>query len=212
MKNLRNQRGAALITALMLSLIILAIVMVAVYLLTQGTQVSAANKRYKTSIEAAHGGAEVFTKTVLPELFKNYPVASLTTDLASISLFVPYSSCLKQKITTATAFWSPTACGGAKGSGATDPFSKIATQMPDATFTLKGALLQPNFNVYTKIVDTIPGNSDTSGVSLDSASGTAYGSSGVSPEHIPAMITIEVQGQRQNNPKEVSKLSVLYAY
>jgi hypothetical protein len=218
MNKLRNERGVALITALMLTLIILAIVMVALYLLNQGVQVSAANRRYSNALEAAHGGGEVFTKTVLGQIFSGVPVATLTADLAGISLFIPYSSCLKAKMTTATAKWEasskwdPALCG-VRGSATKDPYSKDATKAPDATFKLRGTMLQPGFNVYTKIVDTVPGNSDISGVEqLDGASGVAYSSSGVSPEHFPAMLTIEVQGQRETNPKEVAKLSVLYAY
>lgn len=199
MLSLKNQRGIALLTALMFTLIALAIVMAAMYLVTQGIQVSAANKRYKNALEAAQGGAELFTGNVIPQGLGGYPYAALTSDLAALS-FKPYTTSLKQKLVNPTS------------NVAKDP-----TILPDATFTLKGSPAVPSFNVYTKIVNTVPGNSDTSGEDqLDSIAGVAYanngGGSAVNPMHIPSQYMIEIEGQKQNNPKEKAKLSVLYAY
>jgi len=73
--------------------------------------------------------------------------------------------------------------------------------------------LQGNYAVYTQIVSTIPGNSDMTGVEmLDGGSGVTGGSSGVAPMHIPFMYSIEVQGEKETNPIENSRLSVLYAF
>ncbi|EKD59366.1 MAG: type IV pilus assembly protein PilX, partial [uncultured bacterium] len=35
---------------------------------------------------------------------------------------------------------------------------------------------------------------------------------GISPKHNPVIYTLEVRGERANNPKEKALLSVLYAY
>jgi hypothetical protein len=65
--------------------------------------------------------------------------------------------------------------------------------------------------VYTKIVDTVPGNSDLSGLQLEGA-GVAETSPLVKPLQIPYIYRIEIQGERKNNPTAQANLEVLYAY
>jgi hypothetical protein len=211
MKNLRNERGVALITALLLTMISLAIVLAVLYMISQGTQVSAANKRYKNALEAAGGGADVFTKDLIQQIVgASQSSSQLATTFSGISLsFGGYTSCMKMKIGNPKAKWSNTGNVCGPNYATTDPKSS-----PDVTFNLKGLLpLQPGFNVYAKIVDTVQGNSDISGVDqLDSGSGVAYASSGVSPQHVPSLFSIEVQGERATNPLEKAKLTILYAY
>ena len=64
MRTLSNERGVALVTALLLTLISLAIVLSALYFVTQQTQLSGASKRYKNVLDATHGGVEVYTKEI----------------------------------------------------------------------------------------------------------------------------------------------------
>ena len=205
MNILRNDRGVALITALLLTMIALAIVLAAFYFISQQTQLSASGKRYKTSLEAAHGGVDVFTKELIPKLFNGYSSSKLQTDFSNIDLIVRTDgACMTQKLNMATSAW--TSCGSSSS-------SLDAKISPDITFNLKGMPLRPAFNVYSKIVDTVPGNSDLSGFDLlDSGSGVTGGAAGVAPKHLPAVYRIEVQGEKQNNPKEKARLSVLYAY
>lgn len=201
MKHIRNERGIALVTALMLTLISLAIVLSLLYIVTQGTKVSAVHKRYKTSLEASYGGVEVFTKEVIPMVLQGTSLSTLIMT-ANPSTASP---CFISKLSNAPSSWGAV-CG--PDSRTTDP--KV---QPDLMLTLQGSGLQPNFTVYAKIVDTMPGNSDTSGIDmLDSGAGVAYGSSGVSPKHMPATYRIEVQGEREKNPLEKANLSILYAY
>ncbi len=201
MKIVRNERGMALVTSLLLMLIALAITMALLYLLVWQTKLSGAHKRYKTALEASQGGVEIFAKQVIPQVFTNF-----TSGMgAQFNLVWNGSnpSCLSYKLNNATASWG-SACGADS-----NPYD--ATKNWDVTFNLPGT--QSNYSVYAKIVDTIPGNSDTSGNDLlDSGSGVAGESSDISPKHIPAMYRIEVQGQRAVNPREKAKLSVLYGY
>ena len=213
LKSLRNERGIALFTALLLTLFALAIVAAVLYMVTQGIQTSAASKRYKTALEASHGGLDVFTKDIITQIYTGSASSQVTSAFSSISLnFGTYSSCVKQKLTTPTALWDTTS-GKACGQNA-----KIVNpkSYPDATFTLKGTTSGTNYKVYTQIVDSVPGNSDRSGLggTLGGATGTTGSATGagISPMHIPALFTIEVQGERELNPLEKSKLSVLYAY
>jgi hypothetical protein len=206
MKKLKNEDGVALVTSLLLTLLALAFIMALLYMVTWQTKLSAAHKRYKTAIEASQGGAEIFAKKVIPYIFNNNTTAGLAGQLPGVNLVAGSSLCLKAKINNPTSLW-----GGActPNSLTTDP-----TQNPDVRFTLQGSLgAQSNFTVYTKIVDSVPGNSDLSGYELlDSGAGVTGISSGVAPKHIPALYRIEVQGQKELNPQEKAQLSILYAY
>jgi hypothetical protein len=203
-KPLQNERGIALVTALMLSLLALAIILALLYVISQGTRTSGASKRYKSALEASYGGVDVFTKAFIPQLS-----GSSTPNLNSILVGAAPTSgdtnCIQDKMTKISKDWG--ACSSAAKSA--NP-----KDTPDTTFSLRGQAGQPNFNIFAKIVDTQPGNSDmTSGTELlDSGSGVAYGGSGVSPKHMPATFRIEIQGERATNPLEKANLSILYAY
>lgn len=219
MKNLRNERGVALMMALVLTLIGLAVVLAVLYFITQGMQLSASSRRYKSALEASYGGMEVFTKEIMPLLIGGSSLAQITayaTDQGLVNVlagtapefnpnFTTYSSCMKTKLALPTSNWGAMCAANSASPEAKDGF--------DMRFTLKGPPLQSNFNVYAKIIDSLPGNSDLSGLTaLDAGAGVAYGAAGVSPMHIPATYRIEVQGERVTNPQERAKLSVLYAY
>jgi Tfp pilus assembly protein PilX len=62
--NIRNDRGMALITSLLLSLGIMIMVMGVLYFITQSTTMSGAGKRYATAAEAADGAIEVAKDTI----------------------------------------------------------------------------------------------------------------------------------------------------
>ncbi len=219
MKNLRNERGMALMMAIVLTLISMVVILAVLYLITQGTQLSASSRRYKSALEASYGGVEVVTKEIMPQLLDGITQTQLggitrtnsTSGLMNVLMginpvFTSYTSCMKTKLTLSPSGW-----GGMCGANPTTVAN--LPQSYDVTFKLKGPPLQPNFNVYAKIVDTQPGNSDMSGIaSLDAGAGVAYGAAGVSPMHIPATYRIEVQGERETNPLEKARLSVLYAY
>lgn len=223
MLKLKNNKGIALVTSLLFTLICLGIIMALLTIVTQGTRVSAANKSYKSSIQAGYGAVEVVTRDIFPAIYRgafdstykdsltaainlainnmSFPVSTLTTD------------CFNQKINSSTALWTCAA-------QATSP---VATLSPDMTFKLKAINDPAGFNVYTKIIDTRCGgdaaagqpcsNSDSSGIDyLDAGSGVASSSGTVTPQHRPAYFRIEVQGERAVNPNEKSHLSVLYAY
>lgn len=206
MRFLRNEKGIALVTSLLLTLISLAIVMAVIYLVTQGVQVSASHKRYKNYLEASYGGVETFTKIIIPAAFQSTAGAPDLTALLigslSGSAFSNYN-CFQDKLNKERTDW---------GSCSANALTLDPSNTPDITFTLQGPPLQPNYTVFAKIVDTNPGNSDTSGEDLEAGSGVAYTGSGVSPMHIPATYRIEVQGQKQTNTRERARLTVLYAY
>lgn len=216
MKLLANQKGIALITALMLTLISLTIVMYLMYMITAGVKMSGANKRYKTAIEASYGATDIVLKELFKTMFDNIgtPATGLSSyGLSSVlNLTTTTDSCLQQKLTSPRSMWSAS-CSS----------SNDAKQLPDITLRLNSTSGDP-FAVYTKIVDTVCSDkrpypvgkctgSDLSGVDyLDGGSGVAGSSSVVATQSMPAIYRIEVQAERYTNPQEKAKLSILYSY
>src|SRR6266480_3262592 len=139
MKNLKNEQGVALVTALLLTMIALAVIMALLYMITWQTKLSAAHKRYKTAIEASQGGVEIFAKQIIPQVFANHTTGGLV--FPGIGLALGSSACWNAKLNKATADWG-TACGPDAS-----PFDP--TQKADMTITLPGT--QSDFNVYSKI-------------------------------------------------------------
>lgn len=216
MKLLSNQKGIALVTSLMLTLISLTIVMYLLYMITAGIKVSGANKKYKTALEASYGSTDIVLKEIFPILFNGVaaPAAALSASgfASSLNLTSSSDACLNEKLTRPSSLWSPACSSNADVKTGTD-----------ITLTLNSSSSDP-FTVYTKIVETMcsdprpypVGNctgSDLSGTELlESGASVAGGVGGVSVQHFPATYRIEVQGERSTNALEKSKLSVLYAY
>ncbi len=218
MNNLRNEKGIALVTSLMLTLLTLVIAMTLMYFIEIGTQMSASVKRYKNVREAAYGGVSITVNEVIPSLenaiFNNYSsgegsgIQLLKADYASIKLDTPNIDCLKRKLITSTSSWND-ACNS----------TLDAKTSPDLTFVLKSTLAGFNqsnqgYSVYAKIVDTpIIGNTDkTVKKNLRNAENVNEYSVGSYGLTIPTTYRIEVRAEKQQNPNEKSELSVVYAY
>jgi len=222
---LRNNKGMALVTALMLTMITLGIIMSMLYMITQATKISGATKKYHNVTEAAFGGGELLANDVIGMAWKNYSSAGgvgsqLNALYGSVGLSMQTSDpCFKQKLSSASANWA--ACTPAQKS--VDLPSIKGT--PDLSFVLKGTATGTNYKVYAKIVDTTAGNTDTASSSLLNASdaatglvgaaGSAYNRTGggtIAIQHIPFVYRLEIQGEKEINPSEKSNVSVLYAY
>jgi len=205
MKFIRNEDGIALVTSLMFTLITLGIVMALLLMITRGINVSGMNKRYKTALEASYGGTEIFTKDIFPFILRNYSSATLITNVqntfggTSVTNVLATQNCLQSKLTQATANW-PAGCSN----------SPSPKQSPDISFRMTAASGNP-FIVYSKIVDTVKGNTDIGGLQLEGA-GVAESSSVLTPQSFPYIYRLEVQGERQNNPTAQANIEVLYAY
>lgn len=191
MKILHNNKGVALVTSLMLTLISLALILTLLYIVTQNTVLSGSHRRYKTALEASYGGVEVFTKEIIPQIFKDYSSVNafhiaktgLTNNLSDISLNVTATdNCMMQKLINPSSRW--TNCSEDQKS------SSLASvkSAPDIIFNLQGVRDSAGYKVFTKIVDTVPGNTDTSAAAivstedrtaLDPGSGSGSGSGGM---------------------------------
>lgn len=205
MRMIRNENGVAMVTSLILTLISLAITMMLLYMVIMGTKMSASQKRYRNALQASYGGVEVFTKEVIPKLFEGYLTSELDRKIPNIGLNpIAINACMQQKLNSPVAGW--TSCGD----DSTTANPKVS---PDMSFRLNGLPTESDFTVFTKIIDTVPGNSDTSNIDyLDPGSSVVGNAGGISPQHLPSLFTIEIQGERTANPQEKAHLSVLYAY
>ncbi len=211
MNYIKNQKGVALITSLLLTLIILGIIMLAIYFVTRGTVLSGFEKRYSTARDASQGGVEIITKDIIPKTINSMVVLSAIGNYGGMMSTLAGDPCFTAKLTQATVNW-PAGCDSTLT--LRDP-NNPSTITADMTFQLNSAEPNTTYNVYTKIVDTVPGNTDTSGLDLEGA-GVVDASSGIIvPQHFPYVYRIEVQGELDtgaNVPEQRANLSAIYAY
>lgn len=226
MKYIHDNKGIALVTALMFTALALVISMSLLYLVTTGTKTSAAMKRYKTSTDAAYGGTEILVKDILISSFgfrdysathpgTNFPTY-LQSTMGTLASGSTVSGCMRQRLTNPTRLWT-----GSCISTNLNPKSA-----PDITFKLNASSSSP-YTIYSKIVDTmerkflvldgstpktvvIAGNSDVSSFVLEGGGTTEPGA--VTVPHYPYVYRLEVQGEREQNATEKANLSVMYAY
>lgn len=222
MKLLKNQNGIALVTALMLTLVSLVIILSVLYLVTQGTKMSASQKRYHNVLEASYGGVDFYSKDILPRIITsaidgtltNSTLSTLNTQFGSVNLQLNTSNaaCLSDKLSKSSSSWGASCTNTDKSANPKDK--------ADLVFTLSGTAGQSGYTVYGKIVDTIQGNTSTSsaggGAGLLAAGVVSSGAGGegvISPgTHYPYYYTVEMQGEAAQNPDEKARLTVLYAY
>jgi hypothetical protein len=200
-----GEKGAALVVVLAIVVMSTALFAMVLHYLQKGTETSVLEKKYETAKDASLGALNVFSKEIIPIALSRAmtsPSSSLTNTLGQFSSTTSTSinavttdSCFSQKLTQVTSTWS-TGC-----SSTTDPKTS-----PDIVVTLESNSAQP-FRVFAKIVDTVQGNSNTSPVSP-----IENGDDAASPPSRPYMYSMEVQGERQNNPSERASFEVLYAY
>lgn len=197
----RNKDGVALVTALCMTLISLTIVMAVMYVITQGIIRTGTMKTYRTALEASYGGTDIVIKEIVPALLRVDTgfLDDLNNKYSMNFMKDTTDACLNDKLTKRTADWDP-ACSQSLDLRADRDFS----------FTLQASAGQP-YSIYTKVIDTISGNTDTSGLQLEGA-GVAESTSVLTPQHLPYVYRVEVQGERSQNAVERANLTVLYAY
>lgn len=213
---IKNEKGIALVTVLILSLIALSIVSTLLYFVLQGTKVSAFFKRYETAREAGMGGAEIAGalinsrgKLVVPGLV-NYPKAcdcgdpdivgdnKFSDDTALTGAYI----CLCAKLCDPTPNWPiSSSCDN----------SLTITSNPDMQISLAG-IGATGYTVFAKIVDTAPGYTDMSGEQLGGTGVVSSSSQTLRAPPQPYMYRLEVNAQSTSNVMERSNISVLYAY
>lgn len=194
---------------LIFAMIGLAIVSAMLFMLTQGTRTSGAFKIYKSADEAGLGGT---IATV--ELIKT--VRGLSAPPPNLPFGLPGSGagldlCLLEKLNGCSG--NPCVPGWADCTAAR--LSMDPTVSWDYFIDLPGPF-GTSFRAYSKIVSSVQGNTDTSGLvttgQLGGAGVVASASGMVSPPAVPYLYSVEVQTQNAANPMEKARYSTLYAY
>jgi hypothetical protein len=190
-----NEKGIALAMVLILAAIGLAVMAGLLYMLTMGTQISGMQKRYRTAVEAGIGGVDITYQVIQ---------ARGNPTIPNISFLINpnIGTCLDTKLNNPTSAW-----GGCNSSLAIDPAGN--NQSYDMTFTLPGA--GTTYTVYSKIVDTVEGNSGGD-IGLTKGGVVNTNSGEVSLVSIPYLYTLELDVQNAANRSERAKFSVLYQY
>jgi hypothetical protein len=199
MKTLRNNKGFALPFVLVLAAIALTITVAMFVMLGRGSFVSGQQKRYRTAVEASRGGMDAMMQLIASG-GNPAPYTSLGIDL-------PNPTGLGTKL-TGPVLPAVLPTGPWLGWGGLDNAITIDPGNP-ATYDMRVDL--GTYRVYTKIVDTIQGNSEVGSQLLKSGVVTT-GSGEVAAVSVPYLYTIEVLSQSQVNPSERSKISALYLY
>jgi len=228
MRLLKNDKGVALITALMFTVLSLVISMSLLYMVTSGTKISGAMKRYKTVMDATYGGTEIITKDLLSRAL-SYGTDSTGTFAQYVAgqmgnITPTFSSCFQERLEKTKKNWSD-ACANVTGNPKTSP---------DISFSLTPATGSP-YTVYSKVVDTsewrfvsfsspavggapvllnkvIAGNSDRGSASGFETKGGTVTTKKPDIPHYPYLYRIEIQGERSTNATEKANISVQYAY
>ncbi len=188
MRRRHGESGIALVVVMLLAAVALAISGGLMYMLARAGYLSGMQKQYKTALEAGVGGTDVAFQVI---------ASGGTLSVPSIGLTYTNSANLATKLQTATAAWV-----GLDNAMTIDP--DVNTSY-DARFDLG------NYRVYSKIVDTVTGNSALD-MGLQNKGVTSAGTGELVVMSTPYLYTIEVLAQKRNNPSERAKLSVLYEY
>ncbi|GFO58050.1 type IV pilus minor pilin PilX [Geomonas silvestris] len=202
MRNL-NDKGMALVTSLMMTLIILVIIIGLWTVMDQSIKANTARSSYRNVTEATYGGVDLITKNLVPRLFDNVSTATIASEYRDLNMSLAASACLRQKLTLSPDKW--TACPSSSKDFA-------PKNSPDIKFNLIDEKKKPSYTVYSKIVDTVPGVPFASGTNGNQLIGSAVAESSAGTtltlEHY--VYTIEVEGQGATGADK--KLSVVYEY
>jgi len=189
MKYLRNEKGFAMVFVLILAAISLAMTLAMLIMVSGGSYVSGQQKRFRTAVEAGRGGMEAMFQMISSRGNVGTPFPGQV---------LPTAGALGAKLAGPTASWT----GGLDNSSIIDPAVPASYDM---------SIDLGVYRVYTKIVDTVDGNSGAD-EGLIKTGVVNSGSGEVTVVSVPYLYTIEVLSQGIANPTERSKLSVLYQY
>lgn len=187
METVRNEKGVALVFVLLLAVVGLITTAGILHMLIRGGFISGQQKRYHTAVDAGRGGVEATLQVVGDRGIDTMGLTNLVL-----------GADLGTKLAGPTSTWG----AGVDNTSTIDP---AANTSYDMRFDL-GA-----YRIYSKIVDTVDGNSGA-GTGLLKAGVVNTGSGEVTVMNIPYLYTIEELAESQTNPSERSKISVLYQY
>ena len=189
-----NEKGVALIIALIVALIILILGSIALYVSIKSTKISGSFRQYRASIQAAKGGYEE-TKYIIDYIKVN------GNGNCTSSIIINIDGNLTSKVTTATADDATLWTDDAKN--------------PDKTVSNYDIKLDiGDYDVFVKLINTATGNTALGGSKTLGTGGVTMGKAGastVTPPKIPFLYTIEIVSKHKTTDDE-SAVSLLYGY
>lgn len=193
-KILRNEKGIALVTALLLGLFGMLMVAALLFMVSTGTWTSGSKKRYQMALDAAYGGRDFFAREIVQRALTGTELVDMDT---YGGLFAPViSSANFQKKLNTTGF---------RGDG-TYPDADV-----DATLTFSMPN-NPNIQADLSIVSTGLGNSSKSGYELETGGVVNNNSGTITPQHFPYLYQMDIQAYNASNRIENARLSTIYIY
>ena len=193
---IKDEKGIALVTALILALVSMAIATATIYMVLQSTSISGLEKRYTTALGAAKGGAEVATKVI----------TNAGTDPTGLLTINTSSNCLDQKLQLRKTDEN----GNNQWTNCTAQQRSLdVTESPDMTMTLGSG--NNTYTVNIKIVDTIEGNTKL-GSDLE-VKGVVASLSGYikNPTVVPRTYRTEIRSVNNSNAQDIAEVTALYA-
>ncbi|MCK4910369.1 MAG: hypothetical protein KAR83_01950, partial [Thermodesulfovibrionales bacterium] len=178
--NLKNEEGVALLMTLMVAAVVLAVMGSLMHMMVMGARISGLNKRFTTALEAGKGGQAIVlefigTQNQLSGDLKN----SINWRRSGIS-----SDCLDDKLSEWTKDW-PSGCDA------------LVTIDPGDDQTYDFAFDLDDYTVYSKIVNTIQGNTGA-GSQGKAWGGDAVtgGGSAIEAVSVSSVYTIQLDARR----------------
>jgi len=205
---IKNDKGIALIVAIVFAFIILALGSMALYISMQSTKISGSLKRYRSAVEAAEG-AFGETRKIL-----GYIKTNSTVSFPS-NLLDNKTACLHYKLNTQTSNWTDSGLSGNQCRAATTTLAEnVNTNDIKNYYDLKYSV--GTYIVYVEIVNAAKGNTSGSSTSKKLTAGgvttSKRGTNIFNPPTIPSLFRIEIVAESTKNSKDEAHISVVYGY
>jgi len=192
---LGNEKGVALVMALILGLVGMLMITSLLYMARTGIWTSGSKNRYHTALETTFGGMNFFTNETIQQGLGG----------TALSAMGNYGGMLTQVISDGNFIKKLTTAGNV-----TD--GTYPANNPDVTLTFLNTAPTPTLIVNNAILSTSRGNSSLSGTQLVTG-GVGEGSSAQTfGLHIPYLFQTETTTQQAINPREKARLSAMYSY
>jgi len=206
---IKNDKGIALIVAIVFAFIILALGSMALYISMQSTKISGSFKQYRSALDSAIG-AFGETRKIL-----GYIKTNSTISYPSNSLDNKTTTCLRYKLNTPTSNWTDSGLSGNQCRATTTTLAEnVNTNNIKNYYDLKYSV--GTYIVYVEIVNAAKGNTSSSSTSKKlTAGGVTTSKRGVNIIHsptIPSLFRIEIVAESTKNSKDEAHISVVYGY
>lgn len=202
----KNEKGIALIVAIIIAFVILALGSMALYMSTQSTKVSGKFSVYRSSVEAANGAFRE-TRAILGYIKDN---ESFTMPFNMID---NRTSCLGYKLNHQSIDWTDSdliksGCLARTVSLAESTDKDKVINYYDLKYSLG------NYYVYLKVVNTSLGNTQSrrGGLTTGGTTSKKEGINTLFAPPAPYIYRIEIVSVSKLNPYDFSHVSVLYAF